>query len=188
MPVISFAHIDSAMDMPNLLDVQREAFAALLETGVEEGSGRDFGLERVFNEIFPSTDTKKNFILEFVAYALGDPKYSVEECMERDMRYGAPLKATLRLVINEDVGGEKRPRDILEKEVYLGDLPLLTEQGTFVINGAERVIVSQLHRSPGVFFSHDKSKTHASGRLLYSARVIPARGSWLDFEFDTRDI
>ena len=185
LPVISFAHLDTAMDMPNLLDVQREAFAALLETGVEEGSGRDFGLERVFNEIFPSTDSKQNFMLEFVAYALGEPKYSVEECMERDMTYGAPLKATLRLVINEDVGGEKRPRDILEKEVYLGELPLLTEQGTFVINGAERVIVSQLHRSPGVVF---EETIHPNGTRLFSARIIPFRGSWVEFSIDIHDV
>ena len=134
--VMSFAHLGKAVDMPNLLDVQIKAFEALLEKADDEGVG-DFGLERVFLEIFPSTDTKENFLLDFVSYALGEPKYSVEECMERDMTYGAPLKATLRLVINEDVGGEKRPRDILEKEVYLGELPLLTEQGTFVINGAE---------------------------------------------------
>jgi len=185
LPVISFAHLDTAMGMPNLLDVQREAFAALLETGVEEGAGRDFGLERVFNEIFPSSDSKQNFTLEFVGYALGEPKYSVEECMERDMTYGAPLKATLRLVINEDVGGEKRPRDILEKEVYLGELPLLTEQGTFVINGAERVIVSQLHRSPGVVF---EETIHPNGTRLYSARIIPFRGSWVEFSIDIHDV
>ena len=185
LPVISFAHLDTTMAMPDLLDVQREAFAALLETGVEEGAGRDFGLERVFNEIFPSTDTKKNFVLEFVSYSLAEPKYSVEECMERDMTYGAPLKAMLRLVINEDVGGEKRPRDILEKEVYLGELPLLTEQGTFVINGAERVIVSQLHRSPGVVF---EETIHPNGTRLYSARIIPFRGSWVEFSVDIHEV
>ncbi|MGD8700440.1 MAG: hypothetical protein PVJ43_14180, partial [Gemmatimonadales bacterium] len=185
LPVISFAHLDMAMGMPNLLDVQRKAFDALLETAVDEESIRDFGLERVFNEIFPSADSKQNFTLEFVSYSLGEPKYSVEECMERDMTYGAPLKATLRLVINEDVGGEKRPRDILEKEVYLGELPLLTEQGTFVINGAERVIVSQLHRSPGVVF---EETIHPNGTRLFSARIIPFRGSWVEFSIDIHDV
>jgi DNA-directed RNA polymerase subunit beta len=185
VPVISFAHLATAMPMPDLLDVQREAFDALLERDVEEGAGRDFGLERVFNEIFPSADSKQNFLLEFVSYSLGDPKYTVEECMERDMTYGAPLKATLRLVINEDVDGEKRPRDILEKEVYLGELPLLTEQGTFVINGAERVIVSQLHRSPGVVF---EETIHPNGTRLFSARIIPFRGSWVEFSIDIHNV
>ncbi len=185
VPVISFAHLATAMEMPNLLDVQREAFDALLERDVDEGMGRDFGLERVFNEIFPSADSKQNFMLEFVSYSLGEPKYTVEECMERDMTYGAPLKATLRLVINEDVEGEKRPRDILEKEVYLGELPLLTEQGTFVINGAERVIVSQLHRSPGVVF---EETIHPNGTRLFSARIIPFRGSWVEFSIDNHDV
>ncbi|UCF20203.1 MAG: DNA-directed RNA polymerase subunit beta [Gemmatimonadota bacterium] len=185
VPVISFAHLGTAMDMPNLLDVQLKAFDALLERDVGDEVARDFGLERVFNEIFPSADSKQNFMLEFVSYALGEPKYTVEECMERDMTYGAPLKATLRLVINEDVGGEKRPRDILEKEVYLGELPLLTEQGTFVINGAERVIVSQLHRSPGVVF---EETIHPNGTKLFSARIIPFRGSWVEFSIDIHDV
>jgi len=185
LPVISFAHLEMAMPMPNLLDVQRKAFDALLETAVDEESVRDFGLERVFNEIFPSADSKQNFTLEFVSYSLGEPKYTVEECMERDMTFGTPLKATLRLVINEDVGGEKRPRDILEKEVYLGELPLLTDQGTFVINGAERVIVSQLHRSPGVVF---EETIHPNGTRLFSARIIPFRGSWVEFSIDIHDV
>ncbi|MGD8867413.1 MAG: DNA-directed RNA polymerase subunit beta [Gemmatimonadales bacterium] len=185
LPVISFAHLETAMAMPDLLDVQRKAFDALLETAVDEESIRDFGLERVFNEIFPSADSKQNFTLEYVSYSLGEPKYAVEECMERDMTYGAPLKATLRLVINEDVDGEKRPRDILEKEVYLGELPLLTDQGTFVINGAERVIVSQLHRSPGVVF---EETIHPNGTRLFSARIIPFRGSWVEFSIDIHDV
>jgi DNA-directed RNA polymerase subunit beta len=185
LPVISFAHLETAMAMPDLLDVQRKAFDALLEVNGDKDSVRDFGLERVFNEVFPSADSKQNFTLEFVSYSLGEPKYSVEECMERDMTYGAPLKATLRLVINEDVDGEKRPREILEKEVYLGELPLLTEQGTFVINGAERVIVSQLHRSPGVVF---EETIHPNGTKLYSARIIPFRGSWVEFSIDIHDV
>jgi DNA-directed RNA polymerase subunit beta len=185
VPVISFAHLEDAIPMPNLLDVQREAFEALLDSTGAGAGERDFGLERVFNEIFPSADSKQNFTLEYVSYSLGEPKYSVEECIERDMTYGAPLKATLRLVINEDVGGEKRPRDILEKEVYLGELPLLTEQGTFVINGAERVIVSQLHRSPGVVF---EETIHPNGTRLYSARIIPFRGSWVEFSIDIHEV
>ncbi len=171
--------------MPHFLEVQIEAFDRLLAPSKADEQ-RDVGLERVFNEIFPITDVNENFALEFVDYSLGEPKYSVEECMERDMTYAAPLKATLRLVVYEELGdGEKRPADILEKEVYLGDLPLLTEQGTFVVNGAERVIVSQLHRSPGVVF---EEKIHPNGTRLFSARIIPFRGSWVEFTLDIRDV
>ena len=145
----------------------------------------DIGLERVFKDLFPITDVHENFSLEFVRYSLGEPKYSVEECIERDMTYSAPLKATLQLVINEDVNGVKRPRNIIEKEVYLGELPLLTPLGTFVINGAERVIVSQLHRSPGVVF---EESTHPNGQRLISSRIIPFRGSWVEFTVDIHDV
>ena len=173
--------------MPHFLDVQRVAFERLLQTKESEDDRRDLGLERVFREIFPITDVNDNFSLEFVSYALGEPKYVVEECIERDMTYSAPLKAQLRLVIFETVGrdGEKRPGSILEKEVYLGDLPLLTEQGTFVVNGAERVIVSQLHRSPGVVF---EETVHPNGTRLYSSRIIPFRGSWVEFTLDIHDV
>jgi DNA-directed RNA polymerase subunit beta len=171
--------------MPHFLEVQLEAFDRLLRSGPEAGR-QDVGLERVFQEIFPITDVNENYSLEFVDYAIGEPKYSVEECMERDMTFAAPLKATLRLVMFEDLGeGEKRPADILEKEVYLGDLPLLTEQGTFVVNGAERVIVSQLHRSPGVVFEEN---VHPNGTRLFSARIIPFRGSWVEFTLDIHDV
>ena len=183
--VVSFAKLDTPMPMPHFLDVQLEAFERLLQSGSEAGR-QDVGLERVFQEIFPITDVNENYSLEFVDYSLGEPKYSVEECMERDMTFAAPLKATLRLVMYEDLGeGEKRPADILEKEVYLGDLPLLTEQGTFVVNGAERVIVSQLHRSPGVVF---EESVHPNGTRLFSARIIPFRGSWVEFTLDIHDV
>jgi DNA-directed RNA polymerase subunit beta len=183
--VVSFAKLDTPMPMPHFLEVQLEAFERLLRTGPEAGQ-QDVGLERVFQEIFPITDVNENFSLEFVDYSIGEPKYSVEECMERDMTFAAPLKATLRLVVFEDLGeGEKRAADILEKEVYLGDLPLLTEQGTFVVNGAERVIVSQLHRSPGVVFEEN---THPNGTRLFSARIIPFRGSWVEFTLDIHDV
>lgn len=183
--VVSFAKLDTPMPMPHFLEVQLEAFDRLLQSGPEAGR-QDVGLERVFQEIFPITDVNENYSLEFVSYSIGEPKYSVEECMERDMTFAAPLKATLRLVMYEDLGeGEKRPADILEKEVYLGDLPLLTEQGTFVVNGAERVIVSQLHRSPGVVF---EESVHPNGTRLFSARIIPFRGSWVEFTLDIHDV
>jgi DNA-directed RNA polymerase subunit beta len=183
--VVSFAKLDTPMPMPHFLDVQIRAFERLLQPDVEDVRS-DVGLERVFNEIFPITDVSENFSLEFVDYTLGEPKYSVEECMERDMTFSAPLKATLRLVVYEDLGeGERRPADILEKEVYLGDLPLLTDQGTFVVNGAERVIVSQLHRSPGVVF---EETVHPNGTRLFSARIIPFRGSWVEFTLDIHDV
>ena len=177
------------MPMPNLLDVQLRSFEKLVEQDVDLKEQWDFGLDRVFAEIFPISDVNENFTLEYVAASLGDPKYSVEECIERDMTYAAPLKATLRLVVwerpEEDGEGEKRPGDIIEKEVYLGDLPLLTELGTFIINGAERVVVSQLHRSPGVVFEEN---IHPNGSKLHSARIIPFRGSWVEFSIDINNI
>ena len=188
-PVVSFAKLESVMPMPNLLDVQLRSFEKLVEQDVDLKEQWDFGLDRVFAEIFPISDVNENFTLEYVAASLGDPKYSVEECIERDMTYAAPLKATLRLVVwerpEEDGEGEKRPGDIIEKEVYLGDLPLLTELGTFVINGAERVVVSQLHRSPGVVFEEN---IHPNGSKLQSARIIPFRGSWVEFSIDINNI
>ncbi|MGH7469070.1 MAG: DNA-directed RNA polymerase subunit beta [Longimicrobiales bacterium] len=174
------------MGMPNLLDVQIRAFRRLLQTATDTEEREDIGLERVFNEVFPITDVNDKFSLEFVSYTLGEPKYSVEECIERDMTFAAPLKATLRLVIWEELeDGERRPKDIIEKEVYLGDLPLLTDLGTFIINGSERVIVSQLHRSPGVVF---EETIHPNGSKLHSARIIPFRGSWVEFTVDIHDV
>src|ERR687895_831077 len=182
---ISFAKLEQGMEMPHLLDIQTRAFESLLQLDAAAHDREDVGLERVFKDLFPITDVHENFSLEFVRYSLGEPKYTVEECIERDMTYSAPLKATLQLVINEDVNGVKRPRNIIEKEVYLGELPLLTPLGTFVINGAERVIVSQLHRSPGVVF---EESTHPNGQRLISARIIPFRGSWVEFTVDIHDV
>ena len=184
--VVSFSKLRPSMPMPHYLDVQLQAFDRLVQVDRDAEERKDLGLERVFNEIFPISDVNENFSLEFVSYGLGEPKYSVGECIERDMTYAAPLKATLRLIMYETLAdGEKRPRDILEKEVYLGDLPLLTEQGTFVVNGAERVIVSQLHRSPGVVF---EETVHPNGTRLFSARIIPFRGSWVEFTLDIHDV
>ena len=184
--VLSFAKLKPVMPMPNLLDVQLRSFEKLVETEVSQDEQWDFGLDRVFGEIFPISDVHENFTLEYVSSALGEPKYSVEECIERDMTYAAPLKATLRLIVWETLeDGERRPGDIIEKEVYLGDLPLLTELGTFIINGAERVVVSQLHRSPGVIFEEN---IHPNGTKLHSARIIPFRGSWVEFTIDINNI
>ncbi|MEK9500704.1 DNA-directed RNA polymerase subunit beta [Gemmatimonadota bacterium DH-20] len=183
---MSFAKLKPVMPMPNLLDVQLRSFEQLIETDVAPEDLWDFGLDRVFGEIFPISDVNENFTLEYVAASLGEPKYSVEECIERDMTYAAPLKALLRLIVWEELeDDERRPRDIIEKEVYLGDLPLLTELGTFIINGAERVVVSQLHRSPGVVFEEN---VHPNGSKLYSSRIIPFRGSWVEFTIDINDI
>ncbi|MEL0021139.1 MAG: DNA-directed RNA polymerase subunit beta, partial [Rickettsiales bacterium] len=160
-----------------------------LQTGVLAPDRADSGLQEAFKTVFPIQDFSGQALLEFVKYELEDPKYDVEECQQRGMTYAAPLKVTLRLVvwdIDEDTGA-RSIRDIKEQDVYMGDMPLMTENGTFVVNGTERVIVSQMHRSPGVFFDHDKGKTHSSGKYLFAARVIPYRGSWLDFEFDPKD-
>ena len=194
------------MPMPNLLDVQLRSFEKLVDSDLEPDEQWDFGLDRVFGEIFPISDVNDYFTLEYVSASLGEPKYSVEECIERDMTYAAPLKATLRLIIweipedeledkannkkrkkkkNTPPPEDRRPTDIIEKEVYLGDLPLLTELGTFIINGAERVVVSQLHRSPGVVF---EEKVHPNGTKLFSGRIIPFRGSWVEFTLDINDV
>jgi DNA-directed RNA polymerase subunit beta len=185
MKEISFAKLEQGMNMPHLLDIQTQAFESLLQLDAASLNREDIGLERVFKDLFPITDVHENFSLEFKSYSLGDPKYSVAECIERDMTYSAPLKATLQLVIFEETEAGKRPKNIIEKEVYLGELPLLTPLGTFVINGAERVIVSQLHRSPGVVF---EESTHPNGQRLISARIIPFRGSWVEFTVDIHDV
>ena len=185
LPVISFGKLPSVMPMPHLLDVQSRAVGALLSAD-GDGARADISLERVFQEVFPIADVNGNYSLEFVKFAIGEPKYAVEECIERDMTYSAPLKATLRLVVMETLeSGVKRPKNIIEKEVYLGELPILTPLGTFVINGAERVVVSQLHRSPGVVF---EETIHPNGQRLYSARIIPFRGSWVEFTVDIHDV
>ena len=188
LPILSFAKLETGMPMPHLLDIQTRAFQSLLQPDGKDGARADVGLERVFKDLFPIQDVNGNYSLEFVKYALGEPKYTVEECIERDMTYSVPLKATLQLVVMEEVGEvtkTKRPKNIIEKEVYLGELPILTPLGTFVINGAERVIVSQLHRSPGVVF---EESIHPNGQRLFSARIIPFRGSWVEFTVDIHDV
>src|SRR5687768_16820167 len=188
MKQISFGKLDQGMGMPHLLDIQTRAFEALLQLDAASQNREDIGLERVFKDLFPITDVHENFSLDFKRYTLGEPKYSVEECIERDMTYSAPLKATLVLTVFEENPADekkKRVKNQIEKEVYLGELPLLTPLGTFVINGAERVIVSQLHRSPGVVF---EESTHPNGQRLISARIIPFRGSWVEFTVDIHDV
>ena len=184
---ISFGKLEQGMAMPHLLDIQTRAFESLLQLDAAAHHREDVGLERVFKDLFPITDVHENFSLDFKKYTLGEPKYSVEECIERDMTYSAPLKATLILTVFEEniADGKKRIKNQIEKEVYLGELPLLTPLGTFVINGAERVIVSQLHRSPGVVF---EESTHPNGQRLISSRIIPFRGSWVEFTVDIHDV
>ena len=184
---ISFGKLEQGMDMPHLLDIQTRAFESLLQLDAAAHHREDVGLERVFKDLFPITDVHENFSLDFKKYTLGEPKYSVEECIERDMTYSAPLKATLTLTVYEEspLDGKKRLKNQIEKEVYLGELPLITHLGTFVINGAERVIVSQLHRSPGVVF---EESTHPNGQRLISSRIIPFRGSWVEFTVDIHDV
>jgi len=185
----SFGKIDAVADMPNLIEVQKGSYDSFIEAD-KNAEKSEFGLEEVFNSIFPIKDFSGNGELEFVKYELEEPKYDVEECFKRDMTYAAPIKATLRLVVwdTDEATGAKSIHDIKEQDVYMGDIPLMTDKGTFIFNGTERVVVSQMHRSPGVFFDHDKGKTVASGKYLFAARIIPYRGSWLDFEFDAKDL
>ncbi|MBL4601537.1 MAG: DNA-directed RNA polymerase subunit beta [Emcibacteraceae bacterium] len=186
----NFGRIREVAEMPNLIKVQKSSYDQFLQTDVERDDRTDNGLQGVFKSVFPIADFAESASLEFVSYELEKPKYDTEECQQRDMTYAAPLRVTLRLIVFE-IDEETEARsvlDIKEQDVYMGDLPLMTDRGTFVVNGTERVIVSQMHRSPGVFFDHDKGKTQASGKFLFSARVIPYRGSWLDFEFDAKDI
>jgi DNA-directed RNA polymerase subunit beta len=183
----SFSKLDPdwEVELPHLLDVQLRSFESFLQAEAPPEERKNAGLQEVFSTVFPIQDTRGFFSLEFVSYGLGEPKYSVDECQERDLTFSAPLKATLRLRVREDVDGEKRDKEIIEQEVFLGELPLLTDKGTFVINGAERVIVSQLHRSPGVFF---EDSVHPNGKRIFAARIIPYRGSWVEFTLDVNDI
>src|SRR5271154_2026571 len=186
----SFGRIPEVAPMPNLIDVQRASYEAFLQMNVRPDNRTQSGLQEVFKSVFPIDDFAGRGRLEFVYYELEEPKYDVEECIQRGMTFAAPLKVILRLIVwdvDEDTGA-RSIRDIKEQPVYMGDMPLMTDNGTFIINGTERVIVSQMHRSPGVFFDHDKGKTHSSGKYLFAARVIPYRGSWLDFEFDSKDL
>ncbi len=186
----SFGRIPEAVSMPNLIEVQRSSYEQFLQREVRPANRRDEGIEAVFKSVFPIKDFNDRSTLEYVSYEFEDPKFDVEECIQRDMTYAAPLKVKLRLIVfeSDEETGARSVKDIKEQDVYMGDIPLMTDKGTFIVNGTERVIVSQMHRSPGVFFDHDKGKTHASGKLLFAARVIPYRGSWLDFEFDAKDI
>ncbi len=186
----SFGRIPEAVQMPNLIEVQRSSYEQFLQRETRAGDRREEGIEAVFRSVFPIKDFNERAVLEYVSYEFEEPKYDVEECVQRDMTYAAPLKVKLRLIVFEtdEETGARSVKDIKEQDVYMGDIPLMTDKGTFIVNGTERVIVSQMHRSPGVFFDHDKGKTHSSGKLLFAARVIPYRGSWLDFEFDAKDV
>src|SRR5467141_3864200 len=184
----SFGKIKKIIEIPNLIEIQKRSYQDFLQADVTPEERKDEGLQAVFKSVFPIKDFNETASLEFVAYELGQPKYDVEECHQRGMTYAAPLKVKIQLVIWDVESGRRSIKNVKEQEVYFGEIPLMTQHGTFMVNGTERVIVSQLHRSPGVFFDHDKGKTHASGKLLYSARIIPYRGSWIDFEFDPKDI
>ncbi len=185
----NFGKIDAVSEMPSLIEVQTGSYNSFIEAD-KNAEKCEFGLEEVFKSVFPIKDFSGNGELEFVKYELEEPKYDVEECIKRDMTYAAPIKATLRLVVwdTDEATGAKSIHDIKEQDVYMGDIPLMTDKGTFICNGTERVVVSQMHRSPGVFFDHDKGKTVSSGKYLFAARIIPYRGSWLDFEFDAKDL
>jgi DNA-directed RNA polymerase subunit beta len=184
-----FGKLPGILQVPYLLSIQIDSYQKFLQQSVAGTERTEMGLHAAFRSVFPIVSYSGNAALEYVSNRLGDPVFDVKECQLRGLTYAAPLRVLVRLMIydKEAPGPKKKVKDIREQEVYLGEMPLMTEHGTFVINGTERVIVSQLHRSPGVFFDHDKGKTHSSGKLLFSARVIPYRGSWLDFEFDPKD-
>ncbi|MEW6542081.1 MAG: DNA-directed RNA polymerase subunit beta [Nitrospirota bacterium] len=185
-----FSKIRANIDIPDLIEIQKRSYEQFLQMEVQVDRREDKGLQAALNSVFPIADYNSTAILEFSSYSLGTPKYDVRECLEQGMTFAVSLKVRVRLVVfdKEDKGPKKKVLDVREQEVYVGELPLMTERGTFIVNGTERVVVSQLHRSPGASFTHDKGRTHASGKVLYSARIIPYRGSWLDFEFDARDI
>ena len=185
-----FGKLSEVTQMPNLIEVQKESYQHFLQVKEPEGGREEIGIQAVFKSVFPISDFSGQSMIEYVSYDFDPPKYDVEECQQRGLTYSAPLKVTLRLIVFEiDPDTEaKSVKDIKEQDVYMGDMPLMTDSGTFVVNGTERVIVSQMHRSPGVFFDHDRGKSHSSGKLLFASRIIPYRGSWLDFEFDAKDI
>ncbi len=187
----SFGRIPEVVRMPNLIEVQKSSYDQFLQKSIEQADrGKDEGMNGVFNSVFPVRDFSDRAVLEYVSFEFETPKFDEEECQQRDITFAAPLKVKMRLVVFDidDDTGARSVKDIKEQDVYMGDIPLMTDKGTFIVNGTERVIVSQMHRSPGVFFSHDKGKGHSSGKFLFSARIIPYRGSWLDFEFDAKDI
>src|SRR6266446_2683869 len=183
----SFAKRAIVQKVPFLIATQLESYTGFLQAHVAPESRRNEGLQAAFTSIFPIVSHSGNARLEFVSYSLGEPPFDVKECQQRGLTYASPLRAKVRLVIMDKEAPKPTTKEVKEQEVYMGEIPLMTTTGSFIINGTERVIVSQLHRSPGVFFEHDRGKTHSSGKLLFSARVIPYRGSWLDFEFDAKD-
>jgi DNA-directed RNA polymerase subunit beta len=186
----TFARIPNIIGIPNLINIQKHSFDTFLQANVPPDKREELGLQGVFRSVFPIKDFNETSSLEFVSYHLEKPKYDVDECHQRGMTYSAPIKVVVRLVVwdKDEETGAQSIRDVKEQEVYFGEIPLMTENGTFIINGTERVVVSQLHRSPGAFFDDDKGKSHSSGKLLYNARIIPYRGSWIDFEFDHKDL
>src|SRR5436305_13484912 len=184
----SFAKRASVLPVPFLLETQLVSYRAFLQAGTPGDARKNEGLQAAFTSIFPISSHSGNARLEFVSYSLLPPTFDVVECQQRGLTYSSALRDKVRLVIMEREAPKDTVKEVKEQEVYMGEIPLMTENGSFIINGTERVIVSQLHRSPGVFFEHDRGKTHSSGKLLFSARVIPYRGSWLDFEFDPKDI
>ena len=183
----SFAKRESVQEVPYLLAMQLESYKAFLQAEVPADKRTDDGLQSTFSSVFPIVSHSGNARLDYVSYQLGAEPFDVKECQQRGLTYAAPLRVKVRLTIMDKEASKPTVKEVKEQEVYMGELPLMTENGSFVINGTERVIVSQLHRSPGVFFEHDRGKTHSSGKLLFSARIIPYRGSWLDFEFDPKD-
>jgi DNA-directed RNA polymerase subunit beta len=183
-----FGSLPKVMDIPYLLAIQLDSYSKFTQDGVSLEDRAESGLHAAFKSVFPIVSYSGNAALEYVDYKLGEPVFDVDECVLRGATYACALRVKVRLIIYDKDSSSKSIKDIKEQDVYMGEIPLMTENGTFIINGTERVIVSQLHRSPGVFFDHDKGKTHSSGKLLYSARVIPYRGSWLDFEFDPKDM
>ena len=195
----NFGRVKKILDIPNLIEIQTVSYEKFLQKDLAAAKRNNVGLQGAFKSVFPISDFSGKCSLEFVSYKIGDVRYDIKECIQKGMTYAAPLKIVVRLVVfdtdriaDAKIGREatetKPIRDIKEQEIYFGEIPLMTENGTFIVNGTERVIVSQLHRSPGIFFDHDKGKTVASGKLIYSARVIPIRGSWLDLEFDSKDL
>jgi len=183
-----FSKLPQAMEVPPLLAIQLDSYRKFLESGGVATTESGSGLDAAFQSVFPIKSVSENAVLEYVSYRLGEPAFDEKECILRGDTFAAPLRVKTRLVIYDKESSTRAVKDIREEEVYMGEIPLMTDNGTFIINGTERVIVSQLHRSPGVFFEHDKGKTHSSGKLLYSARIIPYRGSWLDFEMDPKDL
>ena len=185
----NFGKLKETLSIPNLIEVQKNSYNEFLNLKSESKDSITKGLERVFKSIFPIEDLNEKSTLEYISYRLEKPKYDVEECRQRGLTFAAPLRVKFRLIINDldEETEAKTIRSILEQDVYMGDMPLMTDKGTFVVNGTERVVVSQMHRSPGVFFDNDRGKGHSSGKILFNARIIPYRGSWLDFEFDAKD-